>query len=469
VADEGGAAGMLAEAAGPSRFAALPGPVRAAYRNFMLDTLAVMAAGAAHASVGAARAAFVRAGGAGVSTAVGFATGVPAATAALVNGAAMTPLQLQDGHRRARGHPMSHVLPAALAIAEETGADTERCLDAVVAGYEVCARVGASLGGMQPLLHDTGTFGAIGAAVAAAHLLAEDGNRARVIEAAIGNAAAVALFPFRDTCMEGASAHHLFVGLGTQNGIHAARAALAGLQPSVKTLERFFGPRAGENFDAAALTAGIGEDGCWSRHEILDAYLKWHPVCAHLGPLLDCVTILQARLGPLAAQTISDVEIAIYSTALQYNSPHPQNDLAARFSFATVAALALIEGGVRFDSFAPDRFGRPEVQALASRVRLVADPAFDALYPAQRPSRVTLTLDGNRREMAEVRVPKGDGAAALSDADVRLKADQLLSHVWGRDHGAAVADLVWTIGQGVEAAFLPQLATLLRKPFTPQD
>ncbi|MEZ2410745.1 MmgE/PrpD family protein [Bosea sp. RCC_152_1] len=219
----------------------------------------------------------------------GFPEGVPAAVAGLVNGAAMTVLQLQDGHRRARGRPMSHVLAAALAIAEEIGAPSSAFLDAVMAGYEIAARVGASLGGMQALLHDTDTFGCIGAAVAAAHLLGCEhsaAERTALIEAAIGNAAAVALFPFRDTCMEGASAHHLFVGLGVQNGINAARGAWAGLVPSAATLERFFGPRAGEAFDPSLMTDGIGSDGRWSRYEIEDAYLKWHPVCAHLGPML---------------------------------------------------------------------------------------------------------------------------------------------------------------------------------------
>jgi len=463
------AAFHLARAAASGRFADLPAETRARYRRFLLDTVAVMAAGAAHPTLRAARAALVRSGGEGASSALGFAGKVPGAVAALVNGAAMTPLQLQDGHRRARGHPMSHALPAALAIAEETGATTEAFLDAIVAGYEVSARIGAALGGMQPLLHDTGTFGAIGAAVAAAHLLADDANRETMIARAIGNAAAVALFPFRDTCMEGAGVHHLFVGLGTQNGVQAARTALAGLEPSPRTLERFFGPRAGENFDAAALVAGIGESGRWSHYEIDQAYLKWHPVCAHLGPMLDCFTLLNQRLGALPPEEIETVEIAIYSTALQYNAPEPANDLAARFSFATCAALALIDGAVRFDSFSPEHVRKPAIQAMAARVRLIADPALDALYPANRPTRVTLCLRDGRREAAEVRLPKGDGPAGLSDEDVQAKAQTLLGSVWGDEHGDAVRDLLWQIGveeRHVLPSDLPsRLGTLLRKPF----
>ncbi|GHG32430.1 MmgE/PrpD family protein [Paracoccus aerius] len=430
------AARILSLAAARSDFGALPQQEQAVWRDFILDTLAVMAAGAAHPSVSVARSALVAAGGVGPASVMGFAQGASAGTAALANGMAMTVLQLQDGHRRARGHPMSHVLPAALAVAEETGATTGEFLNAVVAGYEVSARIGAALGGMQPLLHDTGTFGCIGAAVAAAFILGrglEHPARAQLVEAAIGNAAAVALFPFRDTCIEGAGVHHLFVGLGAQNGITAARAALAGLSPSPATLERFFGPRAGEGFDPALLTQGIGPDGCWSRSEILSAYLKWHPVCAHLGSMLDCIEALRDRPEGMDPDRIAAVTIEVYSTALQYDSPDPRTDLAARFSFRHAAALSLCLGPLRHDGFSPDRLARPEVQAMAARVRLVTDPRLDALYPENRPARVTLDLTDGSQAQAEVRAPKGDSARPLTRAEVQAKAAVLMQAAWGDD------------------------------------
>lgn len=458
------AAHILARAAASGSFAEASDGVRAAYRNFMLDTVAVMAAGAAHPSLAPARNAFVGADGGGASTALGIDQGVSAATAALVNGAAMTVLQLQDGHRRARGHPMSHVLPAALAIAEERKAGTNDFLDAVLAGYEVSARVGAALGGMQPLLHDTGTFGAIGAAVAAAYLLAGSADeREALIAASIDNAAAVALFPFRDTCMEGSSVHHLFVGMGTQNGLQAARAAHAGLAPSPATLERFFGPRAGENFAPDLLTDGIGADGRWSLYEIERAYLKWHPVCAHLGPMLDCIEILRERLGGFRRDEIKGVDVEVYATALQYDAKDPQSDLAARFSFRTVAALALTSDGLAQDSFYPENFTRDEVQKMAARVSLQANEELDALYPAQRPARVTISFADGHSERADVLFPKGDGPNGLTRDDVDAKARQLLVPVWGENGADAVIGLLDSVA-GEPANDLPQeLGRLLRQ------
>lgn len=461
------AATALARAAASSTFGTTDSSVRAAYRNFILDTLAVMVAGAAHPSISAARAALFETGVSGKSSAVGFSSSGPAGAAALVNGMALTVLQLQDGHRRARGHPMSHVLPSALAISEETGASASSFLNAIVAGYEVSARIGSALGGMQPLLHDTGTFGCIGAAVSAAYLLGEGRDipsRASLIENAIGNAAAVALFPFRDTCMEGASAHHLFVGLGVQNGIVAAKAAKAGLLPSNATLERFFGPRAGEAFVPAVMLEGIGEDGSWSHYEITNAYLKWHPVCAHLGPMLDCIELLREQLGVFDPSKVAEIRVETYATALQYDSPNPSSDLAARFSFRHAAALAICFGPLKHDGFGQERLEHPDVLALVGKIKLQVDEQFDALYPTNRPARVRLIRVDGKTESAEVLVPKGDGNQSLSRSDVDLKAQRLIDSVWDKSQRAELFALVDSVEGNVRDDLVTQLGGLLRHP-----
>jgi hypothetical protein len=63
--------------------------------------------------------------------------------------------QLQDGHRLARGHPASHVVPAVLALAEERDLDGRAVLSAVLAamgfaiasiGRNTAASVGAGFG-----------------------------------------------------------------------------------------------------------------------------------------------------------------------------------------------------------------------------------------------------------------------------------------------------------------------------------
>ncbi len=115
-------------------------------------------------------------------------------------------------------------------------------------------------------------------------------------------------------------------------------------------------------------------DGHWSTYEIEQAYLKWHPVCAHLGPMLDCFEALRAKVESRPLADITDVRVDVYSTALQYDSPAPSNDLAARFSFRHAAAIALTCGVVRHDAFGTSVLSDPDIQSMAKKIRIEADP-----------------------------------------------------------------------------------------------
>ena len=58
--------------------------------------------------------------------------------------AAAAALDLDDGHRLARGHPGAAVVPAAFAAAKEVDASTQDLLKAIVIGYQVGVSVGAA-------------------------------------------------------------------------------------------------------------------------------------------------------------------------------------------------------------------------------------------------------------------------------------------------------------------------------------
>ncbi len=443
---------VLAQAAAATHWDTTPAPVRQQALDLMADTFAVIAAGARHPSIYPAMQRLR--GDAGPCTVIGHGAKAASAAAALVNGAATTVLQLQDGHRVARGHPMSHVLPAAFAVAQETGAGVEDFLSAVVAGYEAAARVGRALGGLQDLLHDAGTFGTLGAAVAVARLVA--GPDAAVLEQAIEGSAAVALFPYRHTVVQGATVHHLYIGLGASTGVTAGKAAAHGLTGLPGTLESFFGPRAGAAFDSTSLLWGVGPDARWRDYELLQAYFKLYPTCAHLNGINDALlSLLQAEVPDPAA--IAAVDVAVYGTALDYNNPTPANDLAARFSMPYAVAIALVKGALDVGAITDAALADPRVRDLAARVVVRHDPALDAGYPAGRPSRVTITLQDGSQRTAEATVPRGDVGNPLSAAERRHKVLQLLAVAYGEDRSAAIADAVQALPQSPDLGALAAL------------
>ena len=96
------------------------------------------------------------------------------AGAALVNGTMVHGFELDDLHKRSIVHPGSVIITSALAVAEYVGnVSGQQLLTAIVAGYEVVARVGMSVGTAHLLQgwHPTGTHGTLGAAAASGVLL----------------------------------------------------------------------------------------------------------------------------------------------------------------------------------------------------------------------------------------------------------------------------------------------------------
>jgi 2-methylcitrate dehydratase PrpD len=415
----------LAQAASSTRWRGLPPEVQEQYLDLIRDTLAVIAAGLAHPVL--APLVVRKRGESGRCTVPGESPGFTRTGAAFLNGAATTVLQYQDGHRLARGHPMSHVLPAALAFAEAEDAPTDAFLAAIVAGYETGVRIGCAMNGVAPGLHDAGTWGTIAAAVAATHIVSR-GNADAMAEA-IESAAAVALQPHRDTAAAGAAAHHLYIGFGASMGVSIAEGAAAGWQGLSGSLETFFGPRAGAAFEPRALVRGMdGESLRWTVFEAMNAYIKHHPTCAHLHGINDATALLVAA-KEFTPGGVDSVLVETYAHALDYAARLVPNDLAARFSIATTVALQIATGGLEEASFA--RIDDPAVRALAARVQVRHDPSLDAGYPAGRPARVTVRTSDGRVLSRFVALPYGDCTNPMRAEDRSAKALRLLALRYG--------------------------------------
>src|SRR5512137_576340 len=71
----------------------------------------------------------------GNATVIGSGSPLGVTGATWVNGTYASALDMDDGNRMAMGHPGANVIPAALAIAEQTGARGKDFLAALVAGY----------------------------------------------------------------------------------------------------------------------------------------------------------------------------------------------------------------------------------------------------------------------------------------------------------------------------------------------
>jgi len=432
--------------------------VRDQARDLFLDTLAVSAAGLTDPEY--TRLVETLATETGPASVPGLPKGVPVTTAVQINGGATTVLQLQDGHRLGRGHPVSHMMPVLLALAEQRDLKAHSVWPALIAGYEVGARIGIAMGGLNHALHDTGTWSTIAAAVAAAHALA-DGD-AETVRRAIETAAATALMPYRDLPLMGASAHHTYIGLGAVSGLTAAQSAVAGLSDLAGTLEDFFGPRAGADFDAGKLTDGLTADGHFENFEIMNAYIKVHPTCAHLHGANDALKKIQLEQS-FVSEDVASITIATYDAGLAFDNPTPGNALAARFSHAAAAAVAVCFGELTEATLTDAALADEGVRALMRKVSIEHDPALDTQYPSGRPTTVRVELTSGDVFEETVVLPKGDSTNTLTRSERTDKAVRLLNRRFSPSTSEAILCTFQAFCDGHPVAGLTQA---LRSPHT---
>jgi 2-methylcitrate dehydratase PrpD len=311
----------------------------------------------------------------------------PAATVAWVNGTAGTFLELDEGFRPT-GHPAMHVVPAALAVAEQVASSGADLLAAIVAGYEVAARLFEAYVLPKPM-HPHGHLGALGAATAVAMLRGLDAVPLVRI------AATQPLLTGWEACYEGATARNTWTGHANRSGVLAATLYDAGFTGSLASYLSVLAPYLA---NPGVLTEPVDAKALRIRRN----YLKLHSACALNHSALDAVALAWERLGERDPWAVSAVEVSTVSANLRIDRLPAPNPLSTRFSLPYAVAAALVTGSTGPASFEWDE----RVAEYAGRVRVTADPAMDARWPGQAPARVRLVTATGSSE-AEVDNPYG--------------------------------------------------------------
>ena len=159
---------------------------------------------------------------------------LPAASAALINGAAAHALDFDDVNLAMPGHPSVAILPALLALAEERGSSGKDVLTAFVAGYELQCSVGRAIApGHYDVLgfHATATVGSFGAAAACAHLLRLSLEQFATALGIAGTQAAGLKSMFGTMCKP------LHAGKASYHGLVAAKLAMRGFTSRSDVIE----------------------------------------------------------------------------------------------------------------------------------------------------------------------------------------------------------------------------------------
>ncbi len=419
------------------RFSDLPDDVVHAAKRALLDTLGAGILGAATEEGRRAAAAVSDLDQSDRITIWGTAARAGPATAALVNGTAAHARELDDFG--GCGHPGAVVVPAAMAAAEAIGGvNGSDLLTAIVAGYEVSARVTDALGGYAAHnaqgWHSTGTCGTFGAAVAAAKLLSLDSER---MAWAIGLAGTFTggIWAF---LVDGAMSKRLHPGKAAESGVTAAYLAQRAFTGPTHIFEAawggFLSTYAPKDSDDTALTSDLGEE-----FRILRSGFKPYASCRGVHSSLDALFKLREAHG-FAAVDVERIVVTSHPSKMQMvGNSNVTTMLDAQMSLPYGLAVALLSSDASLAQYTPERMRSPEVHAAVRSVQIVTDPHIS---PDEEPT-VEVHLRDGRYYRDQVSIALGAPENPLSDEALTEKVRHLVALVFPTAQTEALIETVW--------------------------
>ena len=332
----------------------------------------------------------------GESTVFGDTRAWSPAIAALLNGALGHSLDFDDTHADSSLHPSAPVVPAAFAVGELVGASGREVLTAIVAGYEVCCRLGNALDPTSHYargFHPTATAGTFGAAAAAAKLFKLPQDRIIAAFGVAGSQAAGSL----QFLVNGAWNKRYQVGASAMNGVIAATLARNDFVGATESIEGKHGLLVGysDNAHPEKAVADLGKV-----YETMKIGVKPYPSCRYTHAALDALIAIR-REHNLTPDQIKRVEIGLHRNGITLTGDaatkrHPTSVVGGQFSMFFTGAVALDQGRFGWDDY--DRLGDAAIDALADKFDVVQDDRLETGRKHPFGARVSITTDDGVHE-----------------------------------------------------------------------
>jgi 2-methylcitrate dehydratase PrpD len=365
-------------------------------------------------------------GAKGRATLYGSAQPVSPARAALANGTSTHGFELDDTIQGALTHPGAVLVSAALAAAEDSGASGPRLLLAVIAGYEMIARLGHALGAEHNTkgYHTTGVAGPIAAAVAVGIVR---NLSAHQLLSAIGIACSTASGIKAFTQGTGGMVKRMHAGHAAEAGVVACELARRGFTGPLEGIDGRFGLLdviGGNDVRPQALDSELGASFAITR-----IWVKAYPCCGLIHSTAHALESLKAEHRFTPAQ-VESIRIFTSKRAVDQNSnPDPREPMAAQYSLQYSAGVAVAKDARDPGAYAQDNLHDVGVRQIAARTRLEVDQKMDSLYPAHFAARVVVnTMDGRNLERTVID-PHGTPADPCSFDEVAAKFEKLAALV----------------------------------------
>lgn len=429
-------------------FDALPAAAVARAKQVLFDSIGAIAAGAQEPEVQRLTHKLTQRG-ADIVPVIGAHRRALPGVAAFLNGVAGTMLEIDEGNQFARGHPGIHVVPAALATAQERGASGRDLLLAITLGYEIGSRIGIA-SKLRVTMHPHGTWGTVGAALTVAKL---NGASTEAMVETVNVASTLGLATSRRTMLEGGTVRNSFAGFSNEIGLRAWDLVDAGFVGEMDGVGTIYGGVVADQFQPSEMVSDLG-----TRWEIARNYFKRHAACRYNHGAIDALlSLMAAEGGRLEPEAIDRIDVATYVWAAQLDGKEPRNMLAAKFSLPFTLATTIVNGAASIPAFRDPAREDERTRALARRVVVREDPELTSMLPGLRPARVTIVLKDGRSLHAEALTNRGDTEDPYSDREIREKFHELTSPVWDEGRRNAILEAVDGVDRAADIRALDEL------------
>lgn len=428
----------------------IPSSVVQTGRRILVDTTGVVLAAMNEPQIQALAGQMADASTAPCSSILGSHQRADAMWAALVHGTAGVWHELDGGHRFSGGHPAIYAVAAGLAVAERQAVSGRQLLEAIIAGYEIAARIGLATT-LRPGMDTHGSWPALAATTAAGLLMGYDRYQLRET---LNVFTSLNLASSNRAAYEGATVRNAYAGIGAAMGVLAADLVNDGFTGERDGISTIFGNIAGVFLDAEKVLESLGE-----RWEIERGYFRVHACARCIHPALDALIAISKEHNILA-EDIERLDVNTFSLAATLNDAAPQNPLAAHFSLphALASYLVLRETGVA--NYSQKALQDDKIRALARRIAVSVDWGMTRRTPGQRPALISVILRDGRILEASAALASGEyDHGPLEDEELSEKFLNLASGPLSRQKVTDLLDILWRIDTVAGIAEISHLFT----------
>lgn len=363
-------------------------------------------------------------GGTKEASIIGQCTKVPLLNAALANGVLSHVVELDDGHRIARGHPGVVVLSAVFPVAEYLGFNGKELIIATAAGYDVFVRIASAVNPshLNRGYHTTGTCGTLAAAAAAAK--AFNLNKEQTINAL--GLAGIQAAGLLEVTVSGQMAKALHPGKSSYAGVLSAILAKDGVQGPNSIIE---GVKGFANTMSGECNYNVMLNGLNKIFYIDDCYIKLYPSCRHTHPPVDAVFDMVDEYE-FSCMDISEIVIKTYPTAISFAGEifKPQSAAEAKFSIPYCVCTALAKGRLGLRELESDCLNDPIILSLIDKVRIEPDEELESTNPKTKGAELIVTLTDGRKMLKRINLPKGEIENPIKREDLVRKFISCTEH-----------------------------------------